>query len=141
MDVSDLRQRILTALDAAGRDEAGRRDEKDAAALAWEAFRDDLAVPLVRQAAAVLRAERHLFSVATPADSVTLISDRSPSTFLEFVLDTKRPRSQVLARLSVDKGEEGQLVEERHLAPDKPVGDIVEEDLAAFLVTEIPKLI
>jgi hypothetical protein len=60
---------------------------------------------------------------------------------VEFVLDAKRPKTQVLGRVSIDKGEEGQLVEERHLAPDKRVGEIVEEDVVAFLVTEIPKLI
>ena len=141
MDVSELRKRILYALDEARRDASGGREVRDEAAFAWERFRDRLAVPLVRQAAVVLRAEGHLFSVATPADSVTLVSDRSPTTFLEFVLDTTRARPQVLGRVSVDRGDEGQLVEERHLAPDKPVAEIVENDLAAFLVTEIPKLV
>ena len=140
MDVSELRKRILHALDDARRD-ANRREARDEAAQAWERFRDRVAVPIVRQAASVLRAEGHLFSVATPVDAVRLQSEGSPGTYLELELDTSPARPRVLARVSVDRPDEGQVVEERHVAPDKPVGAITDDDLAALLVTEIPKLV
>jgi hypothetical protein len=141
VDVSDLRRRILRALDEARRDVSGRQRARDEAALAWDRFLSSVAVPLVRQAAGVLRAEGHAFSVHAPAGGVRLASDASPESFLEFELDASGTTPQVIGRVSVTHGRQGHVIVERPLAPDKRIADLADDDVAAFLVAEIPKLV
>lgn len=141
MDVSDLRKRILRALDDARRDAVVRREVNDAAAQAYEAFLTGIGVPLVRQAADVLNAAREPFAVHTPASGVRLASEKTPQTFIEIELDSAGARPQVIGRVSLDRGRRGVLVEERPVAVGKPVADVNEEDVAAFLAAEIPKLV
>src|SRR5262252_3897799 len=94
MDVSDLRQRILRALDSARAEAATRRTEADAAHAAYDTFLHDVAVPLLRQAQTILKAEGHIFTVHSPAGSARLASDAHPETFLEFVFDSAGDRAQ-----------------------------------------------
>jgi len=141
MDVSELRKRILHALDAARKDAVTRRTEVDEASRAYEQFLENVAGPLLKQAQAVLRAEQQLFTVHTPAGSIRLVSDSAPQTFVEFVLEVSPRVPQVIGRVSLTRGRQGVVVEERPLASGKPVAELVEDDVAQFLVTEIPKLI
>jgi hypothetical protein len=141
MDVSELRKRILRAIDDAKKDVSARRSVLDAANQAYERFLDTVAVPLLRQSAVVLKASGHLFDVHTPAGSVRLVAERSPHTFLEIALDTSQPDPEVIGRVSLTRGRQGLVVEERPVAPARPVEKLTEEDLAAFLITEIPKLV
>ena len=141
MDVSVLRKRILRALDEAKHDLSQRRTLIDEATAAYERFLVDIAVPLLRQSAMVLNAADQPFQVHTPAASARLANDQSPLTFLELELDVSGPRPQVIGRVSLARGRRGQLVEERPVALNKTVAELTEEDLSAFLVAEIPKLI
>lgn len=141
MDVSELRKRILHALDDARRDASARRKDIDAAREAWTAFLANIAVPLLHQAAEVLRAERHRFAVQTPADGVRLVAERSSDIYLEFVLDAGSRPTQVIGRVSVLRGRDGQVIEERPVASGKAVADLTEDDVSRFLVAEIPKLV
>ena len=141
MDVSELRKRIIRALDDARQQANARRHVVDEAGKAYDAFVADVAGPVMRQAAAVLKGEGHLFAVETPAGSVRLVSQRSPETFIELTLDTSSDGGIVIGRVSLARGRRGQVVEERPVAPDKPVSALTEDDLSAFLVSEIPKLV
>lgn len=141
MDTSDLRKRILRALDDARKDATSRRQVVDAASAAYQEFLDNTAAPLVRQAVGVLRAENHQFTANTPAGSVRLVSDASPQTFLEFELDVTGPEPQVIGRVSLARGRHGVVVEERPIAPGKATKDLADDDVATFLVAEIPRLI
>ena len=140
MDTGDLRKRILHALDAARKDSAERRRTVDDAGLAYETFLSTIAAPLVKQAASVLCAERQRFVADTPAGSVRLAAESSPQTFLEFQLDTTGARPLVVGRVSVTRGRQGLIIEERPIA-DKAVADLAEDDVAKFLIAEIPKLV
>jgi hypothetical protein len=141
MDVSDLRRRILHALDQARKEAEARRVVRDEAAEAWRRFLSSLAVPLVRQAAGVLRAEGYSFTAATPADGVRLTSDNAPETFIEFELDRTGAHPTVIGRVSVARGRKGHVLVERVLASGKPVAQLEEADVSEFLVEEIPKLV
>ena len=141
MDVADLRKRILRALDEARREAATRRQAADLAAVAYEAFLSQVAVPLMQQAAQVLRADGHGFAVHTPASTVRLVSDASASTFIELTLDTSGAQSEVLGRVSLTRGRHGQVVAERPLASGEPIAELTEDDVSAFLIAEIPKLL
>ena len=140
MDVSDLRQRILRALEAGKPDAPARqRAQIDAAHAAYGRFLETVAVPMLKQAQDILKAEGHVFSVHTPADGARLVSDGHPQTFLEFALDLgERPR--VLGRVSINRRSRV-TVEEQPIAPGKAIGDLTDDDVAAFFVTEIPKLV
>ena len=141
MDVSELRKRILRAIEDAKRDVSARRSVIDAATRAYEQFLEEVAVPMVRQAAVVLKASGQLYEVHTPANSVRLVAEKSPHTFLEIELDVEGPEPQVIGRVSVTRGRQGQVVEERPIASRRKVSELTEEDVSAFLVAEIPKLV
>jgi len=141
MDTSDLRKRILRALDDARKDASARRGTVDEAARAYATFLNDVAVPLMRQATTVLNAEGHKFSVHTPANGVRLASDSAPETFLEFELDTTSTSPQVIGRVSLQRGRQGQVVSERPIVEGKAVSLLDEQDVTAFLVEEVSKLI
>jgi hypothetical protein len=141
MDTGELRRQILHALDAARKDSSERRRVVDDAALAYQTFLSDIAVPLVKQAAQVLCAENRRFVADTPAASVRLSDEGSPQTFLEFQLDTSGARPQVIGRVSQARGRQGVVIEERPIAPEKTIADLVDDDVAQFLIAEIPKLV
>ena len=77
-----------------------RRTEADAAARAYDQFLATLAVPMLKQAIDVLKAERQTFVLNAPAGSVRMASEGAADTFLEFVLDSTGNRPQVLGRVS-----------------------------------------
>jgi hypothetical protein len=141
MDTGELRRRILRALEESKNDAALRRAEADAAARAYDEFLATLAVPMLKQAIDVLKAERQNFVLNAPAGSARIVSDGSADTFLEFVLDIGGDRPQVIGRVSRARGRQRVVVDERPLATGKAVADLTEEDVAAFLVTEIPRLL
>jgi hypothetical protein len=141
MDVSELRKRILRALDDARKDAVARRAVVDAATRAYEGFLASIAVPMMRQAATVLVAAGHPVVVHTPGGSVRLAADASPQTFLELDLDVRGTEPAVMGRVSLARGRQSVIVEERPVAPGKTVAELTEEDLSAFLSTEIPRLV
>ena len=55
MEVSAVRQQILQAIDRAKRAAAERRAANDGAGREYQEFLDQLAIPLFRQAAGILR--------------------------------------------------------------------------------------
>ena len=150
MDTGELRRRILRALEESTNDAALRRDdadaalrrtEADAAARAYDGFLATLAVPMLKQAIDVLKAERQTFVLNAPAGSARMVSEGAADTFLEFVLDSSGNRPQVIGRVSRARRRQRVVVDERPLATGKAVADLTEEDVAAFLVTEIPRLL
>ncbi len=142
MDVSELRKRILRAIDEARREASERRTAVDEATQAFETFLANIAVPLLRQAAAVLNATGATFVVHTPAESVRLSAEKSPETYLEIELDAARTHPEVIGRVSLSRGgRQGLIVEERPLVVGKPVDRLTEDDLSAFLIAEVPRLI
>jgi hypothetical protein len=141
MDVSDLRRRILRALDDARKEAAARRGTVDEARRAYAGFLESIAVPLLRQAAIILRAEGHHFTVETPAETARLAADGAPNTFLEFALRLDGPRPQVLLRVSLTRGRHGVILEEKDVGGSKPIAELSEDDVAGLLATEVSKLV
>jgi hypothetical protein len=141
MDVSDLRKRIIRALDDARRDASARRQHIDAAQAAYERFLAGVAAPTMKDAAAVLKAQGFPCSVDTPADSVRITMAGSHDTFVELELDNSGSAPHVVGRASVARGRSGQVVDETPIADGKPIGELTDEDVAAYLVSVIPKLV
>jgi hypothetical protein len=141
MDVSELRKRILRAIDDARRESESRRTIVDESVKAFEAFLQDTAVPLLRQAAQVLNATGHAFVVHTPAGRVRLAADKAPDTFIEIDLDRSGPVPQAIGRVSLTRGRQGVVIEERPIVADRAVSALTEDDVSAFLVAEVPRLV
>jgi hypothetical protein len=141
MDVSELRKRILRALDEARKDAVQRRASVDAATAAFDRFLSSTAVPMMRQAATVLGGAGHSFVVHAPSHAARLASEGSPQTFLEVALDVAPDPPVVIGRVSLARGRQGGVVEERPLKTGASVDELTEDDLSAFLTAEIPRLI
>ena len=141
MDVSELRKKILRALEESPPVAAPKRSERDEAQRAYDRFLEIIAVPMLRQAQDILKAEGQPFTVHAPAGSAKLVSDASAQTFLEFSLDTAGERSVVIGRTSRVRGRQRVIVDERPVTAGKPVAELSDEDVAAFLVAELPKLV
>jgi hypothetical protein len=141
MDVSDLRKRILRALDDARKDAAARRETVDAATKEYDALLTDVVVPLMRQSASVLAAAGQSFIVHTPAGGARLASATSPETFLEVEFDASGDHPVVLGRVSVTRRRQGVVVEEQPIGRGKRVGELADEDVAAFIVAAVPRLV
>lgn len=141
MDVSELRKQILRAVDDARKDAAARRVLVDESVKAYGEYLSAVVVPMLRQAATVVNATGAAFDVQTPAESARLASQTAPETYLEIALDRTAAEPEVVGRISLTRGRQGQIVEERVIAPGKPVARLTEEDLSAYLVSAIPRLI
>src|SRR5580704_10467165 len=139
MDVSELRKSILRALDAARKEAVDRRHTTDEAAVAYERFLEQIAGPLFKQAATVLRGEGHDFTVHTPVGSVRLVSDRSPQDFVELELEGGGGAPQVIGRTSLAHGRKNLIVEERPVVAHKAIAQLTEQDVSTFLLAEIPR--
>jgi hypothetical protein len=140
MDVSDVRRRLLGAMDKARKDAADRRTRKDAAARDYDAFLSGIAVPLFHQIASALAAEGHAFKVFTPAGSVRLASDRRPEDFIELSLDDEADRPQVVGQSSRGRGRR-QLTNERPLREGTPIAELTDEDVLSFVLAEVVQLV
>jgi hypothetical protein len=139
MEISDVRKGLHNAMARGRQRSADRRDRTDAASRAFDAFLDTIAVPLVRQIANVLRAERYAFSVFTPAGSVRLMSDRSAEDFIEVTLDTVGDTPRVVARTSRRRGQ--RVVDIEHVVASGDPAAITEEELFRFLLRELEQFV
>jgi len=136
MEVSEVRRRLLTAIEKARQAAAERRARNDAAAREYEVFLADRATPVFHQFAAALTGEGQPFKVFTPAGSIRLSAERSPEEFIEFVLDDSSNPPAVVGRTSRGRGRRT-ISTERAIGSGAPVADLTEEDVLTFLLEEI----
>ena len=139
MDVSEVRRRVNEAIDRAKRDAARRRTLSDEAAREWPAFLENVAVPLVRQVANVLKVERYAFTVFTPGSGVRLMSDRRQEDFVELTLDTTGREPVVMGRVSYARG--GHVVVTETPIASGAIREISEERVLTFLLDAIVLLV
>ena len=136
MEVSEVRRRLLTAIEKAKHAAAERRTRNDAAARDYESFLSGRATPVFHQLAASLVAEGHVFKVSTPAGSVRLSADRSPEEFIELVLDDSSNPPAVVGRTTRGRGRR-MISNERAIGGGAPVADLTDEDVLTYLLEEI----
>lgn len=135
METSVVRNRLRDTIERAKRLAAERRGRNDEASRAYDEFLENIAVPLVRQIANVLRVDGYPFTVFTPSGSVKLMSDRRAEDFIEIVLDTSGGTPRVLGHTSRLRGRH--VVEtEQPVAAGTPDG-VTEEELLDFLLKEL----
>jgi hypothetical protein len=140
VEISEVRRRLRAAIDKARRESAERRARVDAAARDYEAFLADRASPVFHQVAAALNAEGQKFKVFTPASSIRLASERSPEEFIELSLDDSSDPPAVVGRTTRGRGRRT-VSSERAIRDGAAIGDLTDEDVLAFLVEEIARLV
>jgi len=140
MEVSEIRRQVRAAIESARRDARERRVRTDRAALEYQDFLRDRAVPVFQTVAAALVAEGYRFKIFTPADSVRLASETSSTDFIELALDPASDPPAVIGRISRGRG--SRLVDrERPVREGTPILDLSDEDVLAFVMTEIAALL
>jgi hypothetical protein len=134
MEISDIRKRVLQAIDQSRRAAAERRSRIDAASAAYDRFLTQVATPIFKQFAAVLKAEGFGFQVFTPGGGLRLASERASEDFIELRLDVSGHLPVVLGHVNRARGS-------RVLASERPIGvgvaELTEQDVLEFLVQEI----
>jgi hypothetical protein len=136
VEISELRRRLRSALDQARSNAAARRERTAAAAQQYEQFLSGIAIPVVQQFASVLNGEGHHFSIATPAGSVRLSAAGSAEDYIEIALDTTADPPEVIGRTNRGRGRR-MINSERPVRERTAVDELNEEDVVAFLLTEI----
>lgn len=140
MEVSEIRRRVRAAIESARRETKERRVRSDRAALEYQDFLRDRAVPLFHTVAAALVAEGYRFKVFTPADSVRLASETSGNDFVELSLDATADPPSVIGRTSRARG--SRLVDsERPVKERTAIPELSDEDVLGFLMEEIAGLL
>jgi hypothetical protein len=135
-DTSEVRRRLRSAIDQARSNAAARRERADTAARDYERFLASVAVPIVQQFANVLSGEGHHFQVATPVDSVRLVSATSNEDYIEIALDTMPDPPEVVGRTSRGRGRR-MIASERAVREHTAIAELNEEHVLAFLLSEI----
>jgi hypothetical protein len=139
MEVSDVKRRVTETIERSKRTAAEHRARSDEAARDYAVFLEQLAVPLVRQVAGVLKAQGFPFAVFTPGGSVRLMSERSSDDYIELTLDTSGDEPVVLGHTRRARGR-------RVIESERPIGnglvrDLTEEQVLAFLLKELELLV
>jgi hypothetical protein len=106
----------------------------DAASAAYDRFLAQVATPIFKQFAAVLKAEGYGFQVFTPGGGLRLASERASEDFIELQLDVSGHLPVVLGHVNRARGS-------RVLASERPIGvgvaELTEQDVLEFLIQEI----
>jgi galactokinase len=133
MEVSKVRNRLTQTIERSKRQAAERRVRSDEAARQFDKFLNNIAVPLFRQAANILRSEGYLFNLFTPSGSVRLMSDRAAEDFIEVFFDASGDVPQVMGHSSRSRGR--RVVESERVLGDPEA--LNEDDLLEYLSKEL----
>jgi hypothetical protein len=133
MEVSQVRRRVQAALTAARERAQSRRQSVADAERGYERFLTDVAIPIARQVANVLKAEGRSFTVSTPAGAVRLAPDRGRDEFVEITLNTDADAPAVVVHSRYTRGSRT-IDEERPIKPGSPPEHITEEELLDVLM-------
>lgn len=140
MEIPDIRRRLRQALDQARKESADRRARADLASTAYNAFLRDIATPVFRMFANVVKAEGHPFAVFTPAGGVRLASERHADDFVEMWLDASLDPPAVATRVSRARGGDV-TTKEGLLREGAAINALTDEDVFAFLLANIGGLV
>ena len=137
MEIADVRKRILTTIERSKQRAAERRARTDEASRAYSSFLEEIAIPLFRQAANVLKVEGYPFSASTPSGSVRLMSDRTAEDFIEVLLDTSGDTPHVMGHTSRSRGrrviEHERAIGDPERLDENAVLDFLAKELEAFV--------
>ena len=133
METGDVSRRLKIARETAQAQAAERRARDARATAAYDLFLENVAGPVVRQLANVLKVEGLAFTLFTPAGGLRLASDRNRHDFIELALERGAADLQVVGHISHERGS-------RTVAETLPVKDgvgpeaLTDDDVLSFLL-------
>ncbi len=133
MEVSHVRRRLTAAIERSKKTSQERRERVAGAERAFDPFVTDVAVPVIRMVANVLKADGYPFTVNTPGGSVRLASDKGRDDYIEVALDTETDPPEVIGRIRYSRGSRT-VSDERPVKPGASPEEITEDDLLDFLL-------
>lgn len=140
VEVADVRRKFRARIEEAKKRGEARRTAADRASQDYETFLRDVAIPAFRMVASVLSAENYPFKVFTPASGARMSSTNSRDDYFEVELDTESETPQVIGRVNRSRG--GRLTTiERPVREGTPVGELSEEDVIEFVLSEIERFV
>jgi len=140
LEVVQIRRRVQSRLADLKRAAGTRRERVAAAELAYKMFLSNVALPVFTTFGQTLSAENYPYKVATPGDSVRLVSDRSNRTFVDLHLDTTRPMPVVVAEVSRERGSRV-MSDDRVVAEGVAIEATTDEHVLEFLLDAMADLI
>ena len=136
MEPSDVRRGVRQVIDQARKRTAARRAAADQASRAFESFLPNVATPVFKLFASVIKAEGYPFAVHTPGGGLRLASERAADDYIELALDTTLEPPTVVAR--VNRGRGSRLItDERPVREGATIESLTEKDVLEFLLREI----
>jgi hypothetical protein len=137
MEISDIKRRVVETIERARHQAAERRARTDEATREYASFLDQIAIPVFRQVANVLRSEGYPFTVFTPGGSVRLMSDRTAEDYIELALETGGSDPVVSGHISRSRGR--RIVEsEQEIGSPAALG---EDDVLSFVLKALTPLV
>jgi len=133
IETADVRKRVKQAIEQARRNASAHRAEADGASAHFEEFAQEVAGPLFRQVASVLKAEGYPFQVFSPAGGLRLSSDRSGDDYVELALDTSQRPVALVLQVRHTRGRHV-VDEERTLARGAAINGLSPDDLLGHLL-------
>jgi hypothetical protein len=134
-EISLIRKRLRTEIDAARKSAAERRQRAAAAERAYDLFLLNIAVPVFRQIANALRAENLPFETQTPSNGVRLVSDRNREG-IEIELDTSADPPQPLIVSTHTRGSRV-VRSERPIKDNAAIESITEDDVIERVMDQL----
>jgi hypothetical protein len=135
MEISEVRRQLTEAIERAKRAAADRRANVDEASREYAVFLEQIAVPLFRQVANVLKVQGYPFAVFTPGGSVRLMSEKNSDDFIELSLDTTGEEPIVMGHSRRGRGR--RVLESERPIGEGPVRNLTEEKVLRFLLEEL----
>lgn len=134
-EISLIRKRLRTEIDAARKFSAERRQRTAVAEKAYDFFLIGIAVPVFRQIANALRSENLQFDVQTPSNGVRLTSDRNRDG-IEIELDASVDPPQPMIVSTYTRGSRV-VRNERPIKENATIDSITEDDVIDRVMEEI----
>ena len=135
-EVAEVRKRVQRLIAQSREAATVRRAHVAAAAQEGERMLAQVAAPMFRTVATVLKAEGLLFRVSTPVRAVRLAEEASPESFVELELDTTDDSATLRGRSSRTRGRRV-IVEDRVIREEADIGTLTKADVLDFLLSEL----
>jgi hypothetical protein len=139
MEISEVRRHLSETIERAKRAAGDRRTHVDEASREFVVFLEQVAIPLFRQVANVLKVQGYPFEVFTPGGSVRLMSEKNADDFIELTLDTTGEDPLVMGHSRRGRGR--RVLESERPIAEGPVRNLTEQQVLAFLLKELEPLV
>ena len=135
MEISEVRRHLSETIERAKRAAADRRSHVDEASREFVVFLEQVAIPLFRQVANVLRVQGYPFDVFTPGGSVRLMSEKNADDFIELTLDTTGEGPVVMGHSRRGRGR--RVLESERPVAEGPIRNLTEQQVLGYLLKEL----